>query len=181
MTKMMTTTKKNAEKTKQHVVMQKLLQIPVWIGTSTSLMVHTVLFIIALSMPFWTKIKWEDINLALTTAVSLEAIYLSLFIQISVNQSNATIAEIQEDVEEIQEDVEEIQGDVEELQEDVEGIQEEIIEDDKEENEAIDVLPASEVIANTHHTNPANPEDTNQQILRELREIKAELNRLKNR
>lgn len=49
--------------------------------------------------------------LILTTIVSLEAIYLSIFIQMSINKNNEVIEIIQEDVGEIQEDIDEIQDD----------------------------------------------------------------------
>lgn len=62
--------------------------------------------------------------LVLTTIVSLEAIYLSLFIQMTINYTTESIQEVGEDIEEIQEDIGEIQEDVDELQEDVEEITE---------------------------------------------------------
>jgi low affinity Fe/Cu permease len=172
-------TNKTIPQPSSNIVMQRLLQIPAWIGTTTSLVVHTLLFIAALSMPFWTRIKWEEINLALTTAVSLEAIYLSLFIQISVNQSNASIAEIQEDVEEIQEDVEGIQEDVEEIQEE---IQEDENKENKEDKENVEkaTLPISIPIPTALSSRPkSGAEVTNEQILRELKSLRTELNRLK--
>lgn len=46
--------------------------------------------------------------LVLTTVVSLEAIYLSIFIQMTVNHQARELAELSEDVDEIQEDIEEI-------------------------------------------------------------------------
>jgi peptidoglycan hydrolase CwlO-like protein len=64
--------------------------------------------------------------LFLTTIVSLEAIYLSIFIQMTVNQQAKELEEVSEDIEEIQEDVEGIQKDVDEIQEDVEEIQEDV-------------------------------------------------------
>jgi len=64
--------------------------------------------------------------LTLTTFVSLEAIYFSIFIQMTVNRATESIEEVGEDVEEIQEDVEEISEDVEEISEDVEEVQEEV-------------------------------------------------------
>jgi peptidoglycan hydrolase CwlO-like protein len=60
--------------------------------------------------------------LVLTTVVSLEAIYLSIFIQMSVNKTTQHIEFIQEDVNEIQEDIDEIQEDIDEIQEDIEDI-----------------------------------------------------------
>ena len=62
------------------------------------------------------NVSASDILLILTTIVSLEAIYLSIFIQITVNRQSAELEEVSEDIEEIQEDVEEIQEDVEEIQ-----------------------------------------------------------------
>jgi peptidoglycan hydrolase CwlO-like protein len=79
-------------------------------------------------------ISSEDVLLILTTVVSLEAIYLSIFIQMTVNQHAEELEEVSEDIGEIQEDVDEIQKDVDEIQEDVEDIQGEII--DEEDPEA---------------------------------------------
>lgn len=106
-----------------------------WIGSTASLVVHTLLFIIAFALPLLHLVSFDKMLLVLTTIVSLEAIYLAIFIQMSVNKNSKDIEEIQEDVEEIQEDIEEIQEDVEEMQEDVEEIQEDVeeIQEDVEE------------------------------------------------
>jgi low affinity Fe/Cu permease len=105
-----------------------------WIGSTNSLVVHTIFFIISFILPFF-GITFEKILLVLTTIVSLEAIYLAIFIQMSVNKNTKDIEIIQEDVEEIQEDVDEIQKDVDEIQEDVDEIQEDIEEIEEEETE----------------------------------------------
>jgi uncharacterized protein YoxC len=101
-----------------------------WIGSTESLIAHTILFIISFLLVLF-GVKFERVLLVLTTIVSLEAIYLSIFIQMSVNRTtrrlhmvSKDIDELQKDVEEIGEDVEEIQKDVEEISEDVEDIQE---------------------------------------------------------
>ena len=83
-----------------------------WIGSSTSLVVHTILFIGSLVAPMLGLVDTEKMLLVLTTAVSLEAIYLSIFIQMSINRHNENIEEIQEDLEEIREDVDEIIEDI---------------------------------------------------------------------
>jgi cell division protein FtsL len=169
MTQLTKENRENREK-RENKVLQWLLQIPAWIGTPFSLILHTLFFAISLSIPLWSKITFEEILLWLTTVVSLEAIYLSLFIQISVNQSNATIAEIQEDVEEIQEDVEDIQ-------EDVEDIQEEII----EEEDGAEMVEDAEVKSPSTKVSPKTPltqDEINRQILRELKSIKSKLRRL---
>jgi uncharacterized protein YoxC len=114
-----------------------------WIGSTASVISHSIFFLIMLILPFF-GVGFERILLVLTTAVSLEAIYLSIFIQMTVNRHSQEleevsedIEEIQEDMEEIQEDVSEIQEDVDEIQEDVEDIGEEIEEDEKSNDEAM--------------------------------------------
>lgn len=96
-----------------------------WIGSIPSLIVHTLLFIavfVAIELGF----PEDKALLLLTTVVSLEAIYLSILIQMSVNRNTDSLEEVEEDLEEIQEDIEDIQEDVEDIQEGVEDIEEEI-------------------------------------------------------
>lgn len=95
------------------------------IGSPASLLVHTVLFIMSFGAHAFGY-SYSDIMIAVTTAVSFEAIYLSLFIQMSVNRQARQIEEVSEDIETIQEDIDEIQEDVEEIQEDVDEIQEDV-------------------------------------------------------
>ena len=103
---------------------QTALMITRGIGSPLSIVLHTIAFIVCLLAPLFGFIEWSSMLLILTTIVSLEAIYLSLFIQMTVNFQAEDIDEIQEDIDEMQEDVEEIQEDVDELQEDVEEIEE---------------------------------------------------------
>jgi uncharacterized protein YoxC len=102
-----------------------------YIGSPLSLLVHTMLFIGVFLLIFF-GFTLEKILLILTTAVSLEAIYLALFIQMSVNRQAAVLQEVSEDVEEISQDIDEIQEEVEDLAEEVEEISEDIEEDDRE-------------------------------------------------
>ncbi len=81
-----------------------------WIGSPQSILLHTVFFVAIFSLRFF-DIPSSDILLVLTTIVSLEAIYLSIFIQMTVNKHAEELEEVSEDIEEIQEDVEEIQED----------------------------------------------------------------------
>lgn len=106
-----------------------------WIGSPQSLIAHTILFAGIFSLAFF-GIEVDKVLLVLTTILSLEAIYLAIFIQMTVNRNtlqlhevekeiediHEEVEEISEDIEEIQEDVEEISGDIEEIQEDVEEI-----------------------------------------------------------
>ncbi len=96
-----------------------------YIGSPTSLVVHTVFFISVFGLQRF-GFSFEQTMLILTTAVSLEAIYLSLFIQMTVNRQARQIEEVSDDVDDIQEDVEEISKDVDGIQEDVEEISKDI-------------------------------------------------------
>lgn len=96
-----------------------------WIGSTSSLAIHTLLFAGSFLL-YFLGFDFDKVLLVVTTIVSLEAIYLSIFIQMSVNRQAAHLEEVAEDVEEIQEDVDEIQKDVDEIQEDVEEIQEDV-------------------------------------------------------
>ncbi len=118
-------------------------RITTWTGSVSSVIVHTLLFLGAFAIGIVGIAEWEIVLLVLTTIVSLEAIYLSLFIQMSVNRNTAQLREVEEDIDEIQEDVEEISEDLDEIQEDVEEISEdldEIQEDVEEMSEDIDEL-----------------------------------------
>ena len=100
-----------------------------WTGSIPSLIVHTILFGGAFALGFFHVAPWDSVLLVLTTLVSLEAIYLSLLIQMTVNRHSESLKEVGEDVEGIQEDIEEITEDVEGIQEDVEEMTEEDAED----------------------------------------------------
>jgi len=97
-----------------------------WVGSPTSLIVHTVAFIVCFAVCFLHWLDWNLMLTVLTNVVSLEAIYLAIFIQFSVNQQAKSLSGVVEDVESIQEDVEELGEHVEGIKEDVEDIQEDI-------------------------------------------------------
>ena len=125
-------------KTENSTMLDKMADSVIsWIGSTSSLVFHTLLFITSFLLPLFKVVKFEEMLLVLTTIVSLEAIYLSIFIQMSVNKSNKHIEVIKEDVNEIQEDIDEIQEDIDEIQEDIDEIQEDIdeIADDEDEDE----------------------------------------------
>lgn len=116
------------------------------IGTPFSIVIHTLLFIgIFVLTNFGFTV--DDVLLILTTVVSLEAIYLSIFIQMSVNRASTHIADVKEDISDIQEDVEDLEENIDDIQEDVEGLEsnvKEISEDydesDKEEDDLAKAL-----------------------------------------
>jgi low affinity Fe/Cu permease len=99
-------------------------KITSWIGSPASIVLHTLAFGAAFVLVLF-GIRFDTVLLILTTAVSLEAIYLALFIQMTVNRNTQSLAEVEEDIDEIQEDVEGIEKDIDEIQEDVDKLEEE--------------------------------------------------------
>lgn len=104
-------------------------QFTIWIGSPSSIVVHTIVFVAAFGFVL-LGVELNTVLLVLTTAVSLEAIYLALFIQMTVNKNTKSLADVEEDIEEIAVDVEGIEKDIDEIQEDVEEIEK----DDEEDN-----------------------------------------------
>ena len=96
-----------------------------WIGSPASLVVHTIIFT-SVFLAILFGFNRDTVMLILTTIVSLEAIYLSIFIQMSVNRSDAQLTEDSKDIEEIQEDVAEIHEDVGHIEEDIDEIQKDV-------------------------------------------------------
>ena len=116
-------------------IQETALAITRAVGSPLSIIIHTVLFATSFLATTEGYISLDRMLLVLTTIVSLEAIYLSLFIQMTINYTTESIQEVGEDIEEIQEDIGEIQEDVDELQEDVEDIVEEDETEKREESQ----------------------------------------------
>ena len=93
------------------------------IGSPASIIVHTIFFILCFGAAGLKFVEFNTMLLVLTTLVSLEAIYLAIFIQMTINYTTESIVEVSEDIKEIQEDVGEVQEDVGEIQKDVDEIQ----------------------------------------------------------
>lgn len=104
----------NNKKLPIDVVTEKVTQ---WIGTTESIMVHTVFFIGIFFLLFfgWSL---DQILLMLTTVVSLEAIYLALFIQMTVNKANESIEDVEESIEDVEESIEDVEKDIDDIQAD---------------------------------------------------------------
>ncbi len=73
------------------------------VGSVGSLILHSLAFLTAFLLGAFGLAEWDSILLILTTVVSLEAIYLAIFIQMSVNLNTASLREVEVDVDEIQE------------------------------------------------------------------------------
>jgi uncharacterized protein YoxC len=106
----------------------------IWLGSPVSIVVHTIVFIASFALVLFGA-PLNSVLLILTTAVSLEAIYLALFIQMTVNKNTQSLAEVEEDIDEIQEDVEGIEKDIDEIEKDIDEIQEDVEEIEKDDEE----------------------------------------------
>lgn len=114
---------RNEEREKKIQFLEKITDwVMWWIGSIPSLIAHSVVFLCAFLLPVFDIVSVDKMLLVLTTVLSLEAIYLAIFIQMSVNRSQEHIEDIREDIEEIQDDIEEISEDIEEISEDIEEI-----------------------------------------------------------
>ncbi len=105
------------------------------IGTPVSVIVHSAVFG-SFFLLLLVGVSLDRVLLVLTTVLSIEAIYLSLFIQITVNRNTKSLEEVEEDIEEIQEDVEGLEEMQEEISEEIDDIQAEDIKEDMREEEA---------------------------------------------
>ncbi len=110
----------------QYKIRKAALGVTNWIGSPASIVVHTILFLLSFVSVGAGWLSFDRMLLILTTIVSLEAIYLAIFIQMTINFTTQELAEVGDDIEELQEDIGEIQENVGELQEDVEGISEDV-------------------------------------------------------
>jgi cell division protein FtsL len=107
-----------------HRIEHAALSATRWIGSTQSLMGHTIAFVASFGAVLFGIFSIDRMLLVLTTVLSLEAIYLAIFIQMTVNRTTVSLKEVEQDIDEIQEDIDEIQEDVGEIQEDVEEMSE---------------------------------------------------------
>lgn len=122
---------KKKAKIKKPTIERISIQATQWIGTTQSIILHTCFFLGIFTLYLFGQ-SLDSILLILTTVVSLEAIYLAIFIQMTVNRNTASLQEVEEDIDEIQEDVKGLEEDVEDISEDIDEIQEEDELDEKE-------------------------------------------------
>jgi low affinity Fe/Cu permease len=123
------------KKENKHRLEHTALAITRWIGSPESIFIHTLVFAVTIGLLVANIFPLAVLLLIFNTAVSLEAIYLALFIQMTVNYTTATIEGVEQDIDEIQVDIGEMQEDVEEIQEDVDELQEDVEEMSEEEIE----------------------------------------------
>lgn len=77
-----------------------------WVGTPYSVIFHTLIFMVIPTLGF-LGLDLRTVLLIFTTWLSIEAIYLAIFIQMSVNRNTESLEEVEEDIEDIQEETSE--------------------------------------------------------------------------
>lgn len=94
---------------KGHPVQKTALKITRWVGSPQSIVIHTLVFVASFGAVYLGALSLDRMLLVLTTIVSLEAIYLAIFIQMTINAQTEVIREVEQDIDEMQEDIEDIQ------------------------------------------------------------------------
>lgn len=161
------------------------------LGSTGSLLVHTIAFASFFLLAILGILSWEIMLLVLTTLVSLEAIYLAIFIQITVNRHTQSLKDVEEEIDEISEDIEELGEDMEDIQEDLEEISEDIeeisedideIQEDVEElnEEDDDEAPAQKVKRERVKKKVEDVSDTLERLSKDVARVLADLEALKN-
>lgn len=143
-----------------------------WIGSVPSLVFHSILFIAFFILTIVGPFSRDLVLLVWNTIVSLEAIYLAIFIQFTVNRNTKSLQEVEEDIDEIQEDVDEIQEDVEDLGEDLGEIQEDIEEMSEDIEELSEEDAAEERMQREHATNIDKLTEDIRRVLKDLETLK---------
>jgi uncharacterized membrane protein len=113
------------DKKKDNFIETIAMRLTGWVGSTSSIVTHTILFIVFFALGI-SGVPWNTILLVLTTLVSLEAIYLSIFIQMTVNKHTQSLQNVETDIDEIGEDIDELGEDIDELGEDVDEIREDV-------------------------------------------------------
>ena len=83
------------------------LRLVEWVGSVSSLIVHTVVFLSIFGLRLF-GMAFTDVLLVLTTLLSLEAIYLAILVQMTLNRHTRSLQDVRSDVEELQTEVEEL-------------------------------------------------------------------------
>jgi len=155
------------------------------VGSPTSIILHTIGFVLFFCATFF-GVAFDTILLVLTTIVSLEAIYLSLLIQMTVNMNTQSLQKVESDIDEIEEDFGEMREDVEEITEDFGEIREsveEITEDIGEMEEHIEAIQEEvEEITEEDAKDDKRDEDTKvtlEKIQSTLQKLMTDLEKLK--
>jgi len=156
----------------EHRLQDTALKITRWVGSPQSIALHTLLFIASFASVGFGILSFDRMLLVLTTVVSLEAIYLSIFIQMTINVQQESLEEVEQDIDEIQEDIDEIQEDVDEIQEDVDEIQEDVGELAEDVEEMTEDEKEDEARKNAQKQTLEHIHGSLQKLLKEVEQLK---------
>jgi len=95
-----------------------------WIGSTSSIIIHSVIFFITLISHWIFHFNFDNVLLVLTTVVSLEAIYLSIFIQRSVNQHSTRLEEVEESLDGVEESLDDVEQSIDDVEESLDDVEE---------------------------------------------------------
>jgi len=99
-------------------------RITTWVGSTASIVLHTVVFVFALLAHHLFSWPVDSVLLVLTTAVSLEAIYLAIFIQRAVNSQGERLEDVEESIDEVEEALEDVEEALDEVEEGLDDVEE---------------------------------------------------------
>ncbi|MFA7253091.1 MAG: hypothetical protein WC107_00885 [Patescibacteria group bacterium] len=97
-----------------------------WVGTTNSIIIHTIIFIFSFISHWIFNISFDLVLLILTTVVSLEAIYLAIFIQRSVNQQATRLTDVEETLDDVEEALDDVEESLDEVEESIDDVEESI-------------------------------------------------------
>lgn len=101
-------------------------RITSWVGSTSSLVVHTLLFIASFASHWVLGVSFDTVLLVLTTVVSLEAIYISIFIQRAVNQQGERLEDVEESIDDVEEALDDVEEALDEVEESLNDAEEDI-------------------------------------------------------
>ena len=94
-------------------------QVTTWVGSTASLLLHTLFFVCTFLLHWLFHFSFDSILLVLTTAVSLEAIYLAIFIQRAVNQQALRLDDVEESLDEVEDSIDEVEDALDDVEESI--------------------------------------------------------------
>lgn len=71
-----------------------------WVGSTKSIITHSIAFLM-IFLTYFVGVSFATILLVLTTLVSLEAIYLSIFVQMTVNKHSKHLKKHTDELEKL--------------------------------------------------------------------------------
>jgi peptidoglycan hydrolase CwlO-like protein len=98
-----------------------------WVGTTNSLIVHSIFFLLSFLSHWIFGLSIDLVLLVLTTVVSLEAIYLAIFIQRSVNQQATRLEDVEDALDDVGESLDDVEESIDDVEESISSHQKHII------------------------------------------------------